>query len=1137
MTVNADLMRAFIIRFALSVAGLLVVELSAIAQVVPDQTLSSPSLVNTSGSTTTINGGATAGTNLFHSFSQFSIPSGSTAFFNNSPAINNIITRVTGDSLSLINGAIQANGAANLFLINPNGIIFGPNASLNIGGSFVASTANSFTFADGFQYSATNPQTVPLLAVNVPIGLQYGKVAQPLIAIGSSLSVKSGKTLALAGGDISLDRTTLRASGGRIDLGGLSDSGTVGLTFNGNIPSLKFSKDVARSDASLTNSALRVAASGGGDITINAQNINISDGILGAGLLSGTGSRAGNITLSALDQITVTGSLIYNIVLDQVTGNGGDIIIAAKSLSLTKGTEIGTGLVGKGSAGDINIVVDSLSLQKGAQLQTNNSGSGNAGNINIIASDAITLDGTNDQGVSSRISSILDKGAQGKGGNISISTNSLALSSEAIIGSAAIGTGNAGDISISAKDSVVLDSGTNIFNGSISRVGGDAGDISISTKALKLNNGATVLNATVGQGNTGSISVAATDIVEVDGANPNNFSTINISTGSESSGNGGDISISTKELKLSNGGSILNGTLGQGNTGSISIAVANKVDVDGSSIYDFGNSLSGLNSSITVFTGTESSGDGGYIDISTRSLSLTNGGLIWAGSQGKGVTGDIVINASDFVLLDGVGPLLNGGILNNPPLGGSGGAGNIVINTKSLQINNGAAIYALQSGSQTTGNIDITATESVNISGEKQSNLPSRIASATFTNLPSGDIRINTPTLNIVGQGSGGLDQTGVTATSRGTGNAGDININASTVTVDGGEIAAIMEYNALGDGGSITVTANTLRTFNGGNIKTSTLSARGGDAGDITFFLSDGLNLSGNGSGVFANTGINSTGKGGNIFIDPPMITIFNGAAIAVDSKGSGTGGSIVIRSDALKLDNGIISAATVSNNGGNVKLGVKDLLLANSNSTISATAGGNGNGGNLDINAGFVVLNQNSDIAANAFQGQGGNIQIATQGLFQARDSTITASSQLGINGTVQLNVTDLDPSRGLFSLPETVVDASRLVAQKCDAAVSKELQQSEFVVTGRGGLQPNPGESLQDESILSNWVTLQPHSTQSSEQPSVMIAPSAKKTNTIVIAQGWKVDSDGTVILTAEPNSVTSAPTWQPSVKCRA
>jgi filamentous hemagglutinin family protein len=1068
MTVNASSARAFILRFVLSVAGLAVMELDAIGQVVPDNTLSNPSLVNTSGSTATINGGTTAGTNLFHSFSQFSVPSGSTAFFSNNLAIDNIIARVTGGSFSFINGRIRANGTANLFLINPSGIIFGPNVSLNIGGSFVASSANSFTFADGLRYSAENPQAAPLLAVNVPIGLQYGKMAGPVAAISSFLSVRPGKTLALAGGDVFLSNTFLTSSGGRIELGGLSDSGTVGLIFSRNIPSLNFSaEDATRSNASLTGGFLSVSGSGGGDIVVQAQNIDISDALLLAGLSSGKGIQGGNITLTASDRLTVVNSVIYNLVNSQANGNGGNIDIAAKSLTLTNSTKIGTGLFGKGSAGSVNIVADSLSLTKGAQLQTDNDGIGNAGDINVFVSDTVTLNGIDDQGIFSAILSSVEENAQGNGGNISISAKSINLASEALIGSATNGKGNAGNLTIAAKDLVVLDSETSfVVSGSNSTASGNAGNISIFTEALKLNNGASVINATLGQGNAGNISIAATDTINLDGAGTN-----------------------------------------------------------------------GIGSLIDILTGDKSSGNGGDINISTRGLSLTNGGLIGSGSQGTGITGDIVISASDFIRLDGVGPLLVGGIFNNPAIGGEGGAGSIIIDTKSLRLSDGATIFALQTGSQKTGNIDITATESVDILGAKGPEYPSRIASATLSDLPSGDITINTPVLNIVGQGLGGLDQTGVTATSRGPGNAGDIAINARTVTVDGGEIAAIMEDKAIGDGGSITIKANTLKAVNGGNVKTSTISTNGGNAGDIIFFLSDMLNLSGNGSGVFANTGSNSTGNGGSIFIDPLTVTIADGAAISVDSQGSGTGGSISLQAKSLTLDNGTISAATASNNGGNINLDVQGLLLANNNGTVSATAGGNGNGGNLDINAGFIVLNNNSDIAANALQGRGGNIQIATQGLFQSRDSTITASSQLGINGIVQLNVTDLDPSRGLFRLPETVVDASGLVSQKCDATVGKEPLQSEFVVTGKGGFRPNPSESLQDESILSNWATLQPHFGQSSKQSSAMIAPPAQKSDVIAMAQGWKVDSDGTVVLTAEPSSATAPPTWQPSAKCRA
>ena len=234
-----------------------------------------------------IEGGAQRGANLFHSFSEFNVRQGRTVDFVNPAGVQNILSRVTGNDPSDILGKLSVSGNANLFLINPNGIIFGPNASLDVRGSFVASTASSLNFADGNPFSATAHSTTPLLTVSVPIGLQFGGTAGGIRVQGSGLAVQPGKTLALVGGDVTLEggdvavsgEPNLAAPGGRIELGSVAGIGEVSLNQRGNSWVLGYDRVDAFRDILLEDGAfVDASGSGGGDIQIQGAKLDLTEG-------------------------------------------------------------------------------------------------------------------------------------------------------------------------------------------------------------------------------------------------------------------------------------------------------------------------------------------------------------------------------------------------------------------------------------------------------------------------------------------------------------------------------------------------------------------------------------------------------------------------------------------------------------------------------------------------------------------------------------------------------------------------------------------------------------------------------------------------------------------------------------------
>lgn len=701
-----------------------------LAQIIPDSTLGREnSTVTSTGAVDRINGGATRGANLFHSFQEFNIGNGRSAFFSNAPGIENILSRVTGNNPSNILGTLGvASGNANLFLINPNGIIFGQNARLSLNGSFVATTANAIQFGDQGLFIASNTQNVSLLTVK-PSAFLFNQLAAQSITNQSvakrtnsttiaGLRVREGKSLLLVGGNVNLQGGYLQAPGGRVELGGVA-TGAVELNVDGNNLSLSFPDGVARADVNLTQGAdVNVSARGGGSISINARNLNMAQlSRLQAGIASGSNAtnQAGNIEVHATEKITLTdGSVVDNSVLFNAKGQAGNVLITAEAIAFDgesrfsqSGDLRGSGAYSRiresatGAGGNIDIKTRSLQLTNGAVITTSTRGDGNAGNVTIIA-DTVSFDGQGGfdpaggfKQSSAAFSAVTEQG-KGQGGNITITARSLTLTNGGAVISSTLGQGDAGNIFINADTVSFNGKGsdsdlTNIFNssGAYSNVRADAagkgGNITVTAGQLSLTNGA-VINASTASGAypAGTLVVNATSSVEVSGTSPDGRIASRLNFDTSGAGDAGELAINTPRLVISAGARISARTSNQGRAGTLAVN-SDFVEVTGRG--------SGL------YFDSSGSGDAQGIRIKTGQLVVQNGGQITVNGTGSGNPGDLEVVASSI--------FLNTGKLTTETASGNGGNIRLQVRDEIL-MRRQSEISASAQGAGNGGNLEIT---------------------------------------------------------------------------------------------------------------------------------------------------------------------------------------------------------------------------------------------------------------------------------------------------------------------------------------------------------------------------------------------------------------------------------------------
>jgi len=900
---------------------------------------------------------------------------------------------VTGGNRSNILGTLGVLGNANLFLINPQGIAFGPNAQLDLRGSFIGSSADSVRF-NNFEFSASNPQAPPLLAVNIPIGLRFQGNPGDIINQANGLQADPGQTLALLGGDIRFPGGVINSPGTHVELASVGRESTIDLEFTENNPlGLSFPSVTDWGAIEFSDRALILVPStdeqAGGNITIRANSLQM---LRGAQLISETGGlqAAGRIVIETTGPAILDGvgadrapSAIFNTVNQDASGNAGGILIRAGSLAVTHGARLTADTSGQGNAGDITIAVPHGS----------------------VTFDDLSPSGTPryDCRDCSAVFSNVNEGASGKGGNIAIVAGSLIIGNQARIGASTSGTG-------------------------------DAGSIAIQTNSLTVTNGGSIITSTFAQGDAGNITIDATVGPVIfdgtfDGVDANG-ELLTLRSGASSNadstaGSAGNITIQASSLIVANGSQLSSYTSGIGNGGKIEINVTGPVTFEGVGRTDPNGYIHAISTSTGSgaigFDNTQAAGHAGNITIRAYSIAIRKGAVISSDtfSQANGNAGNILLEAlNGSVIFDGVGPLGNpSAAFSDVNTGAIGHAGSITINAHSLLVTNGAQLSSSTLGQGDAGSITIHARENVTFDGIRNLDDPEEFSAGTA------------------------------------------------------------VKAGASGAGGDL-------------NIRTDHLEMR-------------------------------------------------HGARLSVNSAGEGTAGNVNIQANSAQLDQqASITGNTVAGQG-NLNLNIRNLILRRA-SNITTDARGDVAGGNINLTGEFLIAfpDENSNITANAQGGPGGRIEINVDNIFGIApltfteltaqlppgvpadprllpSSDITAISEAGaeLSGQVIFNTSGVNPAQGLVELPQNIVDPNALIA----ANPCIEGKKSEFVVTGRGGIPPNPSDFLSQERPEVDWLPPLPsHPPNLESHPRSL--PDRSDRPSPQPAQGWVINDRDQVTLVA-------------------
>ncbi|WP_172428430.1 beta strand repeat-containing protein [Azospirillum brasilense] len=910
--------------------------------------------------------GTPAGGNLFHSFDTFNVNRNQTVTFTGPDTTRNVISRVTGSTPSAIDGTLRSTAVqADVYLINPAGVVFGPEARLDVPGAFHASTAHELRFADGTRLSALD-KTGSSFTTAPPQA--FGFLNRPTGALRvdqSRLSVKPGKALSLVGGDVEVRGGAsgrIEAPGGTVTIASAAGAGDVRIR-DGHTDA------ATRGKVRLTDRArIMTTGDGGGAIRIRGGALVAETATLSAGN-TGPADATGGIDVQT-GSFDARGSAVISETTG--TGKGAPISLRAGSVTLRNGTRVASNASGQGAAGPISVetgdlsivgtgttfstliesnalsgtagpngtiavAADRLTIRDGGAIRSGTLGASRAADVSVT-SGSLFMFGDSDGGVRSRIVSESLPMATGSTGSVAVAVRGpLELHDTAQIASRTEGSGNAGPVTIQAGTLSIFGANLDILTGIFSQAAegstGTAGTVDIRANGIDLFGPTAQLSSnTLGKGDAGFISVRA-GTLSITGNESGGFTGILSNALEGSGGNSGSVSvIVTNELAINRGSWISGDTFGTGNAGSVSVQ-AGSLSITGVD----GGRFTGISS-----TAEESStGHGGKVNVTTAGhLAISHGGEIDSSTFSFGDAGNVTVQAGSL------------SITGNDGLDFTGIAS--------------SATRSSQGGNAGTVNVTTTGHLAISRSGE--------IASGTFS-----------------------------------LGNAGNVTVQAQTLAITGTDgaplrtgISSVAERGSLGGAGTVNVTATgELAVSHGGEITSSTFSL--GDAGNVTvqagslsIIGNDGLDF----NGIASNALIGSLGgHAGTVNVTVTgELAISHGGEIASDTFSLGNAGNVIVQAGSLSITGtdgggftGIGSGAEQGfGNAGTVSVTTTGQLAISHGGEIRSSTFSRGNAGSVTVQAGSLSITGNdgldfTGIASNAnrtSRGHAGTVNVTTTG-----------------------------------------------------------------------------------------------------------------------------------------------------------